>query len=180
MLAAEAYTRDLPRAFVSYDALLSDWRAQAARIEIAHGAPLPKLTPAAGKKIDRFLTPDLRHNADDRGLERLGWAGEIAGLTHDWFMEAAADRDPGPAALAEAAARLAARQSEIGVLVSPAARDLATARVELAEARARLEVAVRFEAELRSEIARLEDGWRASQQALDTVEAELDQALWTP
>jgi len=31
MLAAEAYTRDLPRAFVSYDGLLTDWR----------GGPMP-------------------------------------------------------------------------------------------------------------------------------------------
>ena len=32
MLAAERYSRDLPRVFVSYDALLRDWRPQAARI----------------------------------------------------------------------------------------------------------------------------------------------------
>jgi hypothetical protein len=180
MLAAEAYTRDLPRVFVGYDALLADWRKEAERIEAAHGAPLPKLTAAAGKKIDRFLTPDLRHNADDNGLAALGWAGEIAGAVHDWFLAAAADRRPARKALQAATDRLAARQAEFGVLVSPAARDLATARVDLAEARARLEVAVRFEAELRGEIARLEDGWRGAQQLIDVVEAELDVALWTP
>src|SRR5882762_2529500 len=38
MLAAEASSRDLPRAFVSYDGLLSDWRSEVARIESAHGA----------------------------------------------------------------------------------------------------------------------------------------------
>lgn len=179
MLAAEAYTRDLPRVFVGYDALLADWRAEAARIEAAHGAPLPKLTPAAGKKIDRFLTPDLRHNADDGGLAALGWAGEIAGAVYDWFVAAAADRRPGRRALQAATDRLAARQSEFGVLVSPAARDLASARAELADARARLDVAARFEAELRSEISRLEDGWRGAQQLIDLVEAELDVALWT-
>ena len=50
MLAAEAYTRDLPRAFVGYDALLGDWRAEVARIEAAHGAPLPKLSEAVRRR----------------------------------------------------------------------------------------------------------------------------------
>ena len=36
MLAAEAYTRDLPRAFVSYDGLLKNWRGEVAKIEAAH------------------------------------------------------------------------------------------------------------------------------------------------
>lgn len=180
MLAAEAYTRDLPRAFVGYDALLADWRSQVARIEAAHGAPLPKLTQAAGRKIDGFLTPDLRHNADAAGLSDLGWAGEIAGAVHDWFLAAARDEAPARAALDKAAAALAARQAEFGMLVSPTARDLAQARVELTEAQARLEVAARFEAELRSELARLEDGWRSAEHVLEQVEAQLDQALATP
>jgi len=184
MLAAEAYTRDLPRAFVGYDALLSDWRAEAARIEAAHGAPLPKLTEAAGKKIDRFLAPDLRHNADEDGLSALGWAGEIAAAVHGWFAARAAGGDPDVKALAEAAAKLAARQAEIGMLVSPATRDLAAARAELADARDRLRVAENFEAELRAEAARLEAGWRADQgrldtalQLLDRIDAELNAAL---
>lgn len=180
MLAAEAYTRDLPRAFVGYDALLADWRTEVSRIEAAHGAPLPKMTQAAGKKVDRFLTPDLRHNADEAGLSALGWAGGIAEAVHEWFVAAARDENPDRAALDEAAAALAARQDEFGVLVSPAARDLAKARVELSEAQARLEQAVRFEAELRAEVARLEDGWRTAEYTLDRIEAELDTALATP
>src|SRR5258708_19979824 len=62
MLAAEAYTRDLPRAFVSYDGPLGDWRGEVARIEAAHGAPLPKITEASANAIDPFLTPHLRPN----------------------------------------------------------------------------------------------------------------------
>jgi len=177
MLAAEAYTRDLPRAFVSYDALLADWRSEVARIEAAHGAALPKLTAKAAKAVDGFLTADLRHNADRDGLKALGWAGEIAGDVLDWFEARAAGGDPDRKLLDRAAARLAERARDMGALVSSTTRDLAAVRAELMEARARLEVAQTFEAEARASIARLEDGWRAAQGLLDSIDAELDAAL---
>src|SRR6201996_4604012 len=103
MLAAEAYTRALPRAFVSYDGLLDDWRAEVAKIEAAHGAPLPRLTEAAGKSIDRFLTPELRHTDSGGGLQDLGWAGDLASQVLDWFEAASTGKAPGPAALDKAA-----------------------------------------------------------------------------
>jgi hypothetical protein len=188
MLAAEAYTRDLPRAFVGYDALLADWRAEAGRIEAAHGAPLPALTEAAAREIDSFLTPDLRHNADAGDLAALGWTGEIAQAVHDWFAAAAAGQEPPRRGLETAAASLARRQAEIGVLVSPAARDLAAARADLAEAQNALAVAAALEAELREEMATqraaLETGWRAAAAKLERADAamqrinlELDAAL---
>ncbi|MFI4965434.1 MAG: sulfotransferase family protein [Caulobacterales bacterium] len=138
MLAAEAYTRDLPRAFVSYDGLLGDWRAEVARIEAAHAAPLPDMTEAAAQAISRFLTPDLRHNDAEGGLKALGWAGALAGQVLDWFQAAATGPAPGPAALDVAAAELGRRAQEIGALVSPAARDLDAARAELLDLRQRL------------------------------------------
>jgi len=140
MLAAEAYTRDLPRAFVSYDGLLGDWRAEAAKIETAHGAPLPKLDARAGKAIDKFLTADLRHNAAGSGLEGLGWAGSLTSGVLAWFEAAARGEAPGPEALEQAAAELARRRDEVGVLVSPVTRDLDAARVELLDLRQRLEI----------------------------------------
>ncbi len=177
MLAAEAYTRDLPRVFVDYDALLADWRAQAARIEMAHGAPLPGLTKTAALEIDKFLTPDLRHNAGQDGLDALGWPGEIAARVHAWFTAAAAD-DPRPVTLLnKVGAQLARRQGDMGPLVSPVARDLAVARAELLTVRERLDVATRLETELRAEVLRLETGWRNAFELLDQVNAELDTAL---
>lgn len=171
MLAAEAYTRDLPRAFVGYDALLADWRAEVGRIEAAHGAPLPKLTDAAARKIDGFLTPELRHNAGQDGLAKLGWAGAIAGTVYDWFAAKAAGGDPDPAALAGAAADLAQRQADLGPLVGAAVRDLAAARAEVDETRERLAAAEHLLAELRDASARereaLEAGWRADLKRLD-------------
>jgi hypothetical protein len=177
MLAAEAYTRDLPRAFVGYDALLADWRAEVARIEAAHGAPLPKLTTKAALEVDGFLTADLRHNAVSEGLKALGWAGEIAGEVFAWFEAKAAGGEPSRDLLDSAAAKLAERARDMGALISSTTRDLAAVRAELMDARARLAVAEAFEAEAKANIARLEDGWRAAQSLLDSVDAELDAAL---
>jgi hypothetical protein len=157
MLAAEAYTRDLPRAFVGYDALLSDWRVEAARIEAAHGAPLPALTEEAGREIDGFLTPDLRHNSGQVGLADLGWAGALAQDVFDWFEASAAGAKPKPALLKRAAGELARRQAEFGVLVSPAARELDAARAELLIARQHLDHTLR---ELSALDARLDATYR--------------------
>jgi hypothetical protein len=139
MLAAEAHTRDLPRVFVGYDSLLGDWRAEVARIEAAHGAPLPGLTAKAGRAIDRFLTPELRHNAGQGDLHDLGWPGELAQMVFDELTAAAADRPANGGALEMAAQMLERRRQEMGPLVSPVTRELDAARAELRETRGRLE-----------------------------------------
>jgi hypothetical protein len=177
MLAAEAYTRDLPRAFVGYDALLSDWRGQAARIEAAHGAALPKLDTKAAAEIDRFLTPDLRHNAGGGDLAALGWAGELTASVHGWFQAAAADAAPDRAPLDAAAREMTRRRDEVGLLVSPVTRDLDATRVELLEARQKLD----FEQRRRSaDRAELEAGWRADverlQMQLDVLRRDASEA----
>lgn len=154
MLASEAYSRDLPRAFVSYDALLADWRCEAARIEAAHGAPLPALTAEAQTRIDRALRQDLRHNAGAGDLAGLGWAGELAARALAWFEQAAAGESPPCSALDAVGEALVDRAREFGNLVSPAARDLDAARSALLEARAQL---ARLERE-REEIEALMDG----------------------
>lgn len=184
MLAAEAYTRDLPRAFTGYDALLSNWRLEVERMEAAHGAPLPKLNAAASRQIDTFLTPDLRHNAQGDGLAALGWAGQIAQQVFDWFEKSATGGDPDRSALDQASAELARRNVEFGMLVSPMARDLAATRAELLDAHQQLEGAAVFQAELRADVERLESGWRADQaklgdalNLLSAIDAQLDAAL---
>lgn len=181
MLASEAYTRDLPRAFVSYDALLTDWRGEFARIEAAHGAPLPGLTPKAGRAIDRFLTPDLRHNAGGGDLAGLGWTGALAQEVLDWFEAAAADRDPDPAALARATQELVRRAEEVGPLVSPLSSEADDLRTRLRETRAELEVALRKleddVLEHQRERQRLEAELRAFHEAIEAAGAQLDRAL---
>ena len=172
MLAAEAYTRDLPRAFVSYDGLLTDWRGEVTRIEAAHGAPLPKLTEAAGKAIDRFLTPDLRHNDAGGGLKDLGWAGALAGQVLAWFEAASTGAAPGPAALDKAARELAKRGQDIGVLVSPAARDLDEARAELVEVRQKLAYEEGQRQRLQAEVEALRRDAAEASARLDSILAD--------
>jgi hypothetical protein len=139
MLAAEAYTRDLPRAFTDYDRLLDDWRGEVGRIEAAHGAPLPNLTDQAAEAIDAFLTPELRHNPSIGALAELGWAGALAQGVFDWFEAAAAGQEPDAAALEAIAQELARRREEVGALISPVTRDLDAARAEVHELRQTLD-----------------------------------------
>lgn len=137
MLAAEAYTRDVPRVFVGYDSLLADWRAELRRIEAAHAAPLPAVNAEAEAAIDAFLTPELRHNAPDGDLSIYGWAGAMADAVHTWFAAAARDAAPAIAPLEAAAEELVRREAEMGPFVSPVTRDLDEARTELLEGRRR-------------------------------------------
>ncbi len=137
MLAAEADSRDLPRAFVDYDALLSDWRGEVARIEAAHGAPLPKMTAKVAAGIDAFLSPELRHNSADGDMAALGEVGLAAQAVHDWFKSAAAGAAPDRAPLDAARDMLIRMRDQIGVYVSPVTRALDIAKSELADERAR-------------------------------------------
>ncbi|MDB5477236.1 MAG: hypothetical protein JWP49_2747 [Phenylobacterium sp.] len=206
MLAAEAYTRDLPRVFVDYDSLLGDWRSEVGRIEAAHGAPLPKLTEKASKAIDRFLTPELRHNAGDGDLNGLGWAGELAQMVFEELSAAAADRPANGGALEMAAEALARRRADIGPLVSPAARDLDATRVALRDSLARREVEARQAgerlqekvtqlnaqiAQLKADVAEVRAAWtrdvgvrerelKVFYQAIAEAEARLNEALAKP
>jgi hypothetical protein len=164
MLAAEAYSRDLPRAFVGYDALLGDWRAEVDRIEAAHGAPLPALDERAARRIDKALSPELRHNAGAGDLASLGWAGALAAQVLTWFEAAARGEAPAIGPLEAAADELARRAAEMAPLVSPVARDLDATRAALLDARAKVAV---LEETLVRDREVLEDGWRATIRRLD-------------
>lgn len=178
MLAAERYSRDIPRAIIPYDGLLADWRGQVARIEAAHGAPLPALTPKASIAIDSFLTGDLRHNIATETLAGLPHVGALAAKVHEWF-EAAARDEPRPAEeLAAAAESLEAMREAMGVFVSPVTTDLAKTRTELLEARQVLAFEQSkmsaLEAQLATQLA-----VQAAQAAQIEAHQQLDQKLGT-
>lgn len=164
MLAAESCSRGMPRAFVPYDGLLADWRVQAARIEAAHGAPLPALTPQAGQAIDGFLTQELRHNAAADDLAKIPQVGPIAAQVYDWFAAAAQDRPRPTAELAAAEEALEEMRRIMGVFVSPVTSDLDATRSDLLEAR---QIAAFEQAKSRSLEAQL-----ANQQAINLAQAD--------
>jgi hypothetical protein len=163
MLAAEAYTRDLPRVFVAYDAVLSDWKTQVNRIEAAHGAALPRLNARAAKAIDGFLSPELRHNDGLGELARIPHVGALVQGVHDWFEAAARDERPSAKPLDTAQAELLRMRAQMGVFVSPVTRDLDATRAELLDVRQKTTA-------LEAELARLRD-------ERSLVEALIDSAM---
>lgn len=156
MLAAEALSRDLPRAFVDYDALLEDWRPGLAAAEGQLGEPLPALTAAAARKIDAFLSAELRRNAPGGDLLALGEAGEMAAGVLGWLSAAARGETPARTPLDRAAAWLAGQKALYGDLVSPVSADRMAARTALADAEGKAAFLERTLEETRGIVAELE------------------------
>ncbi|WP_332767532.1 sulfotransferase family protein [Phenylobacterium sp.] len=167
MLAAELYSRDMPRAFVGYDRLLADWRAEVTRIEAAHGAALPRLSERAASEIDAFLTTDLRHDAGGGDLSAIPLVGPLAQRAYDWFEAAARDAPRDSEALDQVAVEVADMKAQMGVFVSPAARALDLARADLVEARGLRAMDLRYISTLEGQVARLRS-------ELSTIEAMVD------
>ncbi|WP_426046117.1 hypothetical protein [Brevundimonas sp. TWP3-1-2b1] len=123
MAAVERDTRGWPRVFVGYDALLTDWRQELARIETALAQALPARSAEAEGDIDRFLSGSHRHhNVPDE-------EASLAPLTREtwsWMAEACRDQDP-PGELIDGVIR---QLDELAQAVSPALSDL---RRELAD-----------------------------------------------
>ena len=68
-LETELASRKVPRLFIKYDELLSDWRSCKSRLIGLIGGRLPLTSVMTESKIDQFLTDDLRHHRFTR--ERL-------------------------------------------------------------------------------------------------------------
>lgn len=83
VLDAEAATRNAPRAFTNYRALLENWREQIAKIEAATGFILHRKTPAVQQTIDAFLTEGLRHQ--NRKPEDVQRSPQVANLVRETF-----------------------------------------------------------------------------------------------
>ena len=169
MLAAELYSRDLPRAFISYDGLLADWRAEAGRIEAAHGAALPRLSPHAQAQIDAFLTGDLRHNTGGGDLAAVPIVGPLAKSVQDWFAAAASGPAPPLAALEAAAAQIAEMKAAVGVFVSPVTSALSAASAELDEERQQRQRERLHTHDLEIELARLRRERAAIENQVDAM-----------
>ncbi len=135
MLAAEAYSRGLPRVFVDYDRLLADWRREFSRITATLRPASPPPKAAAAKAIGRFLSTDLRHNTAEESFASYGWAGEMARTVHAWYAAAVIDEAVSAEPLDSAASDLERWRRDVGALISPVARDLDAARAELLELR---------------------------------------------
>lgn len=82
-LEAELATRRLPRAFLSYEELLDDWREAIGHMESGLGLSWPRWSATAEVDIDGFL--NARHRHHSIALDRLKRHPKISG----WVKEAA-------------------------------------------------------------------------------------------
>jgi len=64
-LDAERTTREMPRAIVTYDMLMDDWRALVARISETTDLRWPRRTDSTELAVDRFLADAHRHHVTD-------------------------------------------------------------------------------------------------------------------
>ena len=80
LLDGERFSRDVPRAAITYDHLLRDWRGAIGQLGQQLGVAWPADINAVAAEADNFLNPDLRHNKQ-LDLARLGVA-EAERLQH--------------------------------------------------------------------------------------------------
>ncbi|NJO55708.1 MAG: sulfotransferase family protein [Rhodospirillales bacterium] len=70
VLDAERYTREIPRIFVSYDHLLTDWRSARGSVETLLGVHWPLSEDSVSEAVSAFLKPTYRHHT--AGADHLG------------------------------------------------------------------------------------------------------------
>jgi GT2 family glycosyltransferase/glycosyltransferase involved in cell wall biosynthesis len=76
-LDGERCTRATTRAVQHYPDLLSDWRAELARLDAALGLGLPERAPDTDAKLAAFLDADLRHQRSAEDADDWGDAGML-------------------------------------------------------------------------------------------------------
>jgi hypothetical protein len=84
LLSAERDTRDLPRCFVRYDQLITDWRTMVETVSERLGVTFPDRDPATAMEIDRFVRQDLRHH--QRATAELLGRSDIADCLKQAFL----------------------------------------------------------------------------------------------
>jgi GT2 family glycosyltransferase len=97
VLDAEAYSRNMPRSFVSYDALLTAWQPVVQRLESDLGLAWPEQTKSKTAEIKRFLSDRYRHERRDADAVMTAdglpeWLRKVFTIFSRW-AEAGEDRN---------------------------------------------------------------------------------------
>ena len=92
VLDAEAGSRGCPRVTVGFDQLLADWRSLVVRIGERLNLSWPNLSTAADIDIGEFLSPGLRHHADQRDVvesptQGIRWVGDTWEILQRWSID---------------------------------------------------------------------------------------------
>lgn len=92
MLDAELSSRTLPRAVVTWSAMLEDWREALNVASGQMGLPWPRLSALSSVEMDAFLEKDLRHHADaDTTGATVSSVEKLADMAIEAFRQLAAD-----------------------------------------------------------------------------------------
>ncbi len=90
-LFAERFSRNFPRTFVEYSALINNWRSQTSRVSPAISIDFAKADEAA---IDDFLSSDLYHHRHRKADEATKYSGGLPIAQFYSMMSAAANDAP--------------------------------------------------------------------------------------
>lgn len=82
VLEAEAGSRGLARARVTYDALLRDWRGVITKVAKDLGLAWPRMSGQVEAEIDAYLADEFHRNRSDNAVRRTGR------IQDDWVQEA--------------------------------------------------------------------------------------------
>lgn len=88
VLDAENATRGQSRAFLNYEDLLCDWRSVVSRVGDWTGLEWPEMSDPVARKIDEFLTVDLKHHVEADALVSMpSWVRQIYAIVQRWARE---------------------------------------------------------------------------------------------
>jgi hypothetical protein len=140
-LDAEAATRAFPRAIVSYEALMTDWRPVVQRLKARTGIRWPRALKEAAPEIEAFLATELQHHAPSR--RELAGRKDVAGWVKDSYeallrLEKNPDDEAALAALDKIRAEFEQACPAFGAAMFP---ELAARESRFAEARKQQEQA---------------------------------------
>lgn len=95
LLLVEQTTRQVPRVFVRYDDVLSDWRAAVDRVSAGLDLQLPGRDEQAEAAVDGFVDPDLRHRSGSSWTDQNDLPGRVRDLADEtWRLLDDLGRDP--------------------------------------------------------------------------------------
>ncbi|WP_157944669.1 glycoside hydrolase family 99-like domain-containing protein [Mangrovicella endophytica] len=163
-LEAEKATRGLPRAFLSFEALMADWRSTVDKVARDAGLEWPIAPDAAQGEIEAFLQDDLRHHRASK--DELQQRADIAG----WIKDAYAalmefETDPTAAGAMATLDRISSEFDAAAPLFGAALYDeLAVRDASHAEVLKRME----------GDLAELQASVEAAKAARDEIEERLD------
>ncbi len=144
MLEAEFQTRGQPRAFVSFERLLSNWQETVADLGQTLSLSWPLTAESVAPKVNAFLDPSLRHHSDDSALPDH----QACRLARKGFELLSAPA-PAPVELD----KLRAETAELISLISPWSKPLH----DYYALRTAINIAEQENAVLRSEVARIKN-----------------------